>query len=260
MCLITLAYRMHADYPLLLAANRDEFYARPTRPMDYWPEHASVLAGKDLQGGGTWFGVMARGPNTGRFAALTNVRQLPAPAMQAPSRGDLVLQVLRSAESIPACLEAIELDGQRYHGFNLLAGDASGIWYVSNRVPGVRALTPGVYGLSNGNLDDPWPKTTLACQQLQSFLQQPSSVRDLALLLSSQSRAPDAQLPHTGIAPEWERALSAQWIDLPDYGTRAQTGFMVSAQGDAQLYEQTLLPGPGTPQPAGLHFQLSGFW
>ncbi|WLD58278.1 NRDE family protein [Salinispirillum sp. LH 10-3-1] len=260
MCLITFAYQQHDDYPLLLAANRDEFYARPTRALDYWPDQPSLLAGKDLQAGGTWMGVIARGPNTGRFAALTNIRQLPAPDIKAPSRGELVTKVLLTAQSIPECLKAIELRGHQYQGFNLVAGDASGIWYLSNRVPGVRALDPGVYSLSNGTLDEPWPKTTLAHQQLKDFMAEPSSVRDLALLLSSRSRAPDEALPRTGIALDWERALSAQWIDIPEYGTRAQTGFLVTAQGEAQLYEQTLLPGPGTPLPAGQQFRLPGFW
>ncbi|MFY0663681.1 MAG: NRDE family protein [Natronospirillum sp.] len=260
MCLITLAYQQHADFPLLLAANRDEFYARPTQALDYWPEQPGLLAGKDLQAGGTWMGVIVRGPNTGRFAALTNVRQLPAPEMQAPSRGELVTQVLLSAPSIPDCLEALALRGHLYQGFNLIAGDATGLWYLSNRVSGVKALSPGVYGLSNGTLDEPWPKTTLACAQLNDFLAEPGSVRDLAVLLSSPTRAADAALPNTGIALEWERALSAQRIDIPDYGTRAQTGLLVTSQGEAQVYEHTLLPVPGSTPPTGKEFRLPGFW
>lgn len=260
MCLITLAYQQHPDFPLLLAANRDEFYARPTQALDYWVEQPGLLAGKDLQAGGSWMGVMARGPNTGRFAALTNVRQLPAPEMQAPSRGELVTRVLLSAQSIPDCLKTLELRGHRYQGFNLIVGDATGLWYLSNRVPGVRALPPGIYGLSNGTLDEPWPKTTLACAQLNDFMAEPGSVRDLAVLLSSRTRAADAALPNTGIALEWERALSAQWIDIPDYGTRAQTGLLVTAQGEAQIYEQSLVPERGSSWPAGKEFHLPGFW
>lgn len=260
MCLLAFAYQRHPDFPLLLAANRDEFLARPTAAMHYWQAHPQLLAGRDEQAGGTWMGIMARGPNTGRFAALTNVRQLPAPEKNGPSRGQVVLRALLERAPVAKVLTDIKQEADGYHGFNLLVGDATGLWYMSTHTPDVRKLTPGLYALSNATLDIAWPKTQSATQRMQEHLSDAGDVRDLAQLLSSRQKAEDDQLPKTGLSLPWERALSAQCIDLPEYATRAQTGLLVRADGTAEVHEQTLVHEPGSAPLPGKTFRLHGFW
>lgn len=255
MCLITLAWNTHPHYPLLLAANRDEFFARPTAPLHEWPEHPGLYAGRDLQAGGTWLGVCQ---STGRFAALTNVRRLPAPEKNGPSRGQLVLDVLLQEAPLAEILRALEAEKQQYQGFNLLAGDCHGLYCLSSHTDALAQLDAGLHALSNATLNDPWPKVHQARQDLQRWLQAPDDVTDLALLLSDRSTAPDSELPATGLSPEWERALSAQFIHLPDYGTRACTGLMIDRAGNLKLHEQTF-DAAGQPGEANT-VRLDGFW
>lgn len=258
MCLITLAWQAHPDYPLVLAANRDEFFARPTSPAGHWPDVPGLIAGRDEQAGGTWLGIRSLDSRRGRWAALTNVRQLPAPVKQGPSRGQLVLTALRSADPLPDIMEALATEAARYDGFNLLAGDDDGLYYLSNYQEGVQQLSPGVYGLSNATLEVQWPKVIAAREAMDAFLVRPQSVSSLANMLVDTTTAPASELPDTGLSTGRERALSSQFIELPEYGTRACTGLMIDATGTARFHEQTY--GPGRDPQTERTFTVEDFW
>ena len=154
MCLLLLSYKAHANYKMIIAANRDEFYSRPTAPSSFWKEHPDLLAGKDLKGGGTWLGIT----KGGKFAAITNYRN-PANFMKdAPSRGKLVLDFLTERDSPRNYADALIKNSQLYNGFNLLLSNQSELYYFSNQMQKSVLLSPGIYGLSNHILDTPWPK------------------------------------------------------------------------------------------------------
>jgi uncharacterized protein with NRDE domain len=248
MCLIVLAWKANPNVRLAVAANRDEFFARPAAPAAWWPDAPAVLAGRDLRGGGTWMGVT----RTGRFAALTNFRDAAAPRKSgAPSRGTLVGDFLRSEETAREFLSRIRAGADSFEGFNLLVSDGGELWSFSNaEESGPVALSPGVYGLSNHLLETSWPKVTAARARFERAL---GEVRDAAelegrllTLLRNRSLAPDAALPETGLPLAWERALSAAFVVLPDYGTRASTSFVLSADGSALFTERSFGPG-GAP-------------
>lgn len=236
MCLALFSYRQRSDWPFVFAANRDEFYDRPATPVAFWDDAPQVLAGRDLQGGGTWCGLT----RTGRFAALTNYRDLRHLKPDAPSRGALVADFLRGTDPPEAYLHALAAHADRYNGFNLLAGDAGGLWYFSNYEHRVRCLPPGLYGLSNHLLDTPWPKVTTGKAALAAVLENGTVAPEpLFDLLADPSVYPDDQLPDTGIGLAWERTLSARFIASPRYGTRCSTVLLVNAQGQAHLVERT---------------------
>lgn len=245
MCFIVLAYEQHPRYRLVLATNRDEFYARPTAAAAFWNEAPALLAGCDLKGGGTWLGVT----RTGRVAALTNVRDMPAHKPDAPTRGALVADYLKGTASPRAYLEALRPEADRYNGFNLLVGDTESLCYFSNYGPHPLELGPGLYGLSNALLDTPWPKVERGKKQLQDLLQ----ARDLdpeALLdfLVDVEQAPDEELPETGIGLEWERVLSSIFIESPEYGTRASTVVLIDYEGRVTFIERRHGPDMEGPE------------
>jgi uncharacterized protein with NRDE domain len=236
MCFLVLSYRQHARYRLVLATNRDEFYARPTAPAAYWDDVPALLAGRDVKGGGTWLGVT----RAGRWAALTNVRE-PGPQIpDAPTRGALVADYLAGTMEPRAYLEVVRRRADRYNGFNLILGDARRVYYFGNRAPGIRLLKPGLYGLSNHLLDTPWPKVERGKAALADALD--AAVVDperLFAFLADTEQAPDEALPDTGIGPAWERLLSPIFIKSPTYGTRASTIVLVDYQGRVTFIERT---------------------
>jgi uncharacterized protein with NRDE domain len=239
MCLILFALGQHPDYPLLLAANRDEYHGRPARPLAPWPEDAAVAGGRDLEAGGSWLGLSRRG----RFAAVTNVREWPPQSGWPRSRGDLVREFLLGDRPAPDFAASCLAHGDDYAGFNLLLGDASGFWYCSNRRGSpLRQLQPGCYGLANGVLGDEWPKTRSGVAALQQLLAEPTP-DGLLELLADRTPAADAELPDTGIGLEMERRLAPRFIVGDDYGTRASTALMVTADGAATLLEQNFSAG-----------------
>lgn len=213
---------MHADHPLVLIANRDEFYARPTAAADYWKDFPYIYGGRDLQEGGTWLGVTKRG----RFSAVTNYRDPSAP-QGTRSRGNLVADFLKSDQSAREYLAEVERHKDEYSGFNLLVGEVGEkreLFYYSNRTEGIRKLTAGIYGLSNHLLNTPWPKVVKGRDRLAVLLlSNRRSVEDFFDVLSDDSLAADKDLPSTGIPFEAEKALSAIFIKTPDYGTRCST-------------------------------------
>ncbi|NJN46167.1 MAG: NRDE family protein [Candidatus Competibacteraceae bacterium] len=237
MCLILFAYQTHPRYRLLLAANRDEFYARPTVPAAFWHEAPEVLAGRDLQGGGTWLGVTRQG----RFAAITNYRNPSDFRSDAPSRGELISQFLRGKESPQAYLDVVARHGQDYNGFNVLVGDSTALWYYSNQSGSPRRLEPGIHGLSNHLLNTSWPKVEWGRRKLGELLaadEEPTTV-DLFELLANRTRAADSDLPNTGVSLEWERKLSSFFIESPGYGTRSSTLVRITSAGELSLTEKT---------------------
>ena len=232
-----MAYRCHPGYELLVAANRDEFHDRPTAPLGFWDDAPDVLAGRDLQEGGAWMGVT----RAGRFAALTNYRDPSRIMTGAPSRGHLVSDYLRGEQSARAVLKGLPSVADRYNSFNLLLGDETGLYYYSNRAGEPRALPPGLYGLSNHLLDTPWPKLRRGLTMLRNLLEQwpDPALDELLEILADRTVAPDAELPKTGVPLDWERWLSAIFIDAPGYGTRSSTVLRVDNCGNVGMAEAT---------------------
>ena len=245
MCLIILSWQARADFPLIMAANRDEFYDRPSLPADFWPDRPDILGGRDLKEGGTWLGITKKG----RLAALTNYRDPLSVKANAPSRGWLVKGFLTGDDRPGDYLEGLQKEAPRYNGFSLILGDDSGLYYFSNRGDGgVRQLSPGIHGLSNHLLDTPWPKVKKAGENFRRVLEgkgRPQS-EDLFELLTDSSCSEDCDLPDTGIGLEWERILSSVFIASPVYGTRSSTVLMIDRFGRV-LFEDRQFNGNAGP-------------
>lgn len=247
MCIAVFAWRAHPDYPLIVASNRDEFYARATRPAAWWGQSVSVLAGRDEEAGGAWIGVN----RSGRFALVTNVRAASERNPHAPSRGALVVSALQATRPVDTWLRAAAPRMQAYNGFNLLAGDAlplrasagtrrAGVYYYSNRLDaGPQTLAPGIYGLSNGFLDTPWPKVVRTVAAFATSIAQRVDPLRLFGLLADRRIARDSTLPRTGVPLDWERALSAVQIRANGYGTRASTVLTVRCDGLVSFVERS---------------------
>jgi uncharacterized protein with NRDE domain len=241
MCLVLFAVDTHSAYPLVVAANRDERFDRPAAPAAWWSDAPHVLAGLDLEGGGTWMGVA----RDGRWAAVTNVREPAVPQRaDAPSRGALVADFLRGSSSADEYLAALAPRAAEWNGFNLLAGDAARVGWLSNRAPGPVPVEPGVHGLSKALLDTPWPKVERGRDDLARIVAGPADGVEPALFrtLALRDPAPDARLPATGVGLELERALSSPFIALPGYGTRASTVLRIRRDGVVTLTERTTAP------------------
>ena len=240
MCLLFLVWQRHPAYRLILLANRDEFYQRPSSPASFWPHSPGLLAGRDDERGGTWLGYR-RG---GRWAALTNYRDPSAP--QAPtSRGELVTRYLEGNSTPLDYAAAVAGTGRLYSGFNIIVGDEHSACYFSNRGGPPRELQAGVYGLSNHLLDTPWPKLTRGKAELLRVLRGPVAVDALFNVLGDRTIAPDEQLPDTGVGREWERILSPSFITSSEYGTRSSTVLLLSRQNETVLVERSFLPNVG---------------
>ena len=255
MCLVLFAVESHPRYSLIVAANRDEFYDRPTASAAFWTDAPSVLAGRDLRAGGTWLGLDRRG----RFAAVTNYRQGEREPPAPRSRGRLVSDFLTVETHAARHIARVTGDAAIYNGFNLIAGDARELWYFSNREGRARVLGPGVYGLSNHLLDTAWPKVSSAKRGLESLLAAPGSalVAELLGLLSDRTRPADDLLPSTGVGLEWERLLSSAFITAPEYGTRSSTVLLVDRDGGVVFVEQTFGPAGIPGGRARFEFQLA---
>ena len=239
MCLIVFAWRPAHAQPLIVAANRDEFYARPSLPLAQWPEAPHVYAGRDQEAGGTWLGIGANG----RFAALTNIRDPHQPPSR-KSRGELVAGFLSGDKPIDDYLSEVVRRSPEYAGFNLLIGNTHELWHFNARASEAVMLPAGVYGLSNAGLDTPWPKLLKARAALQDVLADPKPPALLALLGDSQT-APFAELPDTGVGLATETLLSSVFIASQSYGTRASTALIVQADGTRHMVERSFGPYGG---------------
>jgi len=242
MCLIAFSYDDHPKYKLILAANRDEFYERPTRAARFWSEKPDILAGKDLKAGGTWMGIH----KDGRWGALTNYRDPSIQKENPPSRGELVLNYLDEGHTAIDFIRSIELKSNAYNGFNLLLGDSSGIYHFSNQSEGITMAKPGIHGISNALLDTPWPKLTLAKSGLKEIISKPDFKREeLFELLKNDAKAPDDKLPDTGIPYEWEKTVSAMFIKSQNYGTRCSTILLIDYDGEVEFTERRFIKNTG---------------
>jgi len=233
-CLIAVAWRAHAQYPLVVAANRDEFHERPSAAAQFWDDRPEILGGRDLECMGTWLG-MTRG---GKFAAVTNVRDGTDAGAAARSRGLLASGYLANGVRAADFAAQAAAEGDAYRGFNLFVADAEELWWVSNRGGAPRRLAPGVYGLSNHLLDTPWPKVLRAKARLAEVLEGAPALDTLFELLADDARAPDPELPDTGVGLERERLLSSLKIVSGTYGTRCSTAITVSAEGAVRFAER----------------------
>lgn len=218
MCLVVLAWEAHPDYRLILAANRDEFHRRPAQALHWWPDRPAILAGRDLQAGGSWLAVS----RAGRFATVTNYREHQRKSAGLHSRGELVTDFVGGDQDARAFSESIDTD--RYAGFSLLASDGNELWYLSNRGEGPDILSPGVYGLSNAALDTPWPKLERSREALRSMIES-GAVNESALMnvLADRTTAPADAVEPGELPFDVARALTAPFIVSPDYGTRCTT-------------------------------------
>jgi uncharacterized protein with NRDE domain len=238
MCLAVVALAAHPRYKLVVAANRDEFHARPALPA-HWgddPPFAGILAGRDLSAGGAWLGVR----RDARWALLTNVREGGQFDPAAPSRGGLVPDVLNNPRPMHDRLAAVVADGRNYNGFNLLAGDDGHASWVSNRADAPLTLANGIHGLSNALLDTPWPKLARTKGALAAWAARgEASLSPLFEALADRTPAPEGALPATGVPLEWERLLSSPFIVSERYGTRCSTVLAVEHAGRARFVERT---------------------
>ena len=248
MCLILWANACHPRYRLILAANRDEFYRRPTGAAAYWPDCPGVVGGRDLQAGGTWLAV---GRN-GRLAALTNYRDPAATAPDALSRGHLV-QDFVCGDAVPKdYLTEVHDRRGAYNDFNLIVAEGGQMWYLSSRGQGPEPVAPGIHGLSNHLIDTPWPKVAGGKAELARLTAADEVAPDALLALLTDRRQPeDARLPDTGVGLRWERRLAPRFIVSPRYGTRSATALLVTRQGRATFCEWTFAPGLDPPAVTG---------
>lgn len=251
MCLLVLAWLSHPRYRLVVAGNRDEFHDRPATPLGWWTDAPGILAGRDQRAGGTWMGVS----RSGRFGVVTNFRSVEAAATEgSPSRGQLVPRFLGAADEPRRFVDDLLETAPQFAGFNLLIGGPTTLHYYSNAVDeGPRALPPGIYGLSNHRLDEPWPKLTRTRARFAAALEaeDPSPAELLDLLTDREPAGPDAPAA-TGLPPELERALSAPFVRHERYGTRCSTLVRVEHGGRTIVHERRF-------DPSGAHCGSSRF-
>jgi uncharacterized protein with NRDE domain len=243
MCLIAFAYNVHPLYKLILAANRDEFYERPSAPADFWKAQPQVLAGRDLKEGGTWLGATKKG----KFAAITNYRDPASWKNDAPSRGKLVSRYLSGSQDADNYLKKISSKIDKYNGFNMLLGDHNDLFVFSNRGE-KQKLKSGIYGLSNHLLNTPWPKVARSRKMLKAALDKKGADLEEALfdMLADRHFPPESKLPSTGIGLEWERLLSSIFIESPVYGTRSSTIILIGKNRRVRFVEKVF---DGNPEP-----------
>lgn len=241
MCLIGFLYRVHPDYPILLASNRDEFYQRPTARADWWQDVPNLLGGRDLEAGGTWIAIH----RDGRFGCITNYRDLRIPLKErAPSRGELIPNFLKGQQSAETYLSDLDQRAGDYNGFNLLIWDGQSLCHYSNEERKINHVEPGVHALSNHLLDTPWPKVTQLTADLKSLYadNQIDDPEQLFRKLQNVGQAPPDELPDTGVPPAWERTLSAMFIESETYGTRVSSVLQIRQDGQVYFEERAFVP------------------
>ena len=237
MCLILVGYKVSRQYPVILIANRDEFYARPTSSLHSWKK-PPIFAGKDLEQGGTWFGVNREGT----FAALTNHRDPAATKQNAPSRGEIIVDFLASQTPYEVHFNTLKKTFGRYNGFNLVFGNQKELFWFSNLKQTIETISPGIHGLSNRFLNTAWPKVLSGKKALGKALQAVITPESLFSVLTDESIPEDDQLPDTGVGLEWERRLSPLFIQSDTYGTRSSTVMLMAQDNTITLVERIYDP------------------
>lgn len=236
MCVAVFAWKIHPDFPLVFAGNRDELHVRPSSAAGFWEDAPQVLAGRDLTAGGTWLGVTANG----RFALVTNYREGPVPEKGPRSRGELTADFLRGATPPRDYLEQVQRHAHDYAPFSLIVGEAEALWYFSNRdARAPFAITPGIHGLSNHLLDTPWPKVSLSMRRLEALLKRGTpTTEELLELLADHTPASANELPDTGIGAERERQISPVFVVNAEYGTRCSNAILRARNGELHFAER----------------------
>jgi len=239
MCLIFVAIKSHPKYKLIVAANRDEFYARSTAPANWWTDHPQILGGRDLQAMGTWLGMT----KSGRLCMVTNFRDLRNLKAKAPSRGKLVTDFLLDKISAESYLQKLEPHAKAYNGFSLITGTVDSLFYLSNYRAGIIQLNSGLFGLSNHLLETPWPKVERGKMEIEALLKRNTIDKDdLFRVLSDETIYADEKLPDTGVGLERERYLSAAFIKSTGYGTRCSTVILVDYHNRVAFHERVYDP------------------
>ncbi|WP_157108699.1 NRDE family protein [Aldersonia kunmingensis] len=233
------AWRASSTYRLVVAANRDEVYWRPTEPLHVWDEPARIIAGRDKPSHGTWLGVTGRG----RFAATTNVRRgLPKSSGAVRSRGNLPVDFLASSDTPEAHSSRLLADGDQYAGFNVLLGDPESFWWASNIRNNASPLSDGIHGISNAALDTPWPKVIEGKRAFETVIDADDggseSVEAYFDILRNHDLAPRKMLPNTGVGGFLEHRLSARFVRLGFYGTRSSTVLRMRPDNSFEITER----------------------
>jgi uncharacterized protein with NRDE domain len=253
-CLIAFAWRSQPRYRLVLAANRDEYFGRPAAQAGFWDDHPNVLAGRDLEAGGTWLGITL----DGRFAALTNYRNPADKKTGAPSRGALVADFLTGKAKSQEYVQLVEKRAADYNGFSLLVGDIGSMFFFSNRGERAARVAPGVHGLSNHLLDTPWPKVERAKAGLAALLDGPFDSQAAFGLLNDTGRAAGSELPSTGVSLELEERLSAiRILAVGGYGTRCSTALCLGEDGRIEFHERSYTEDGGVSGTVGYRLTLA---
>lgn len=237
MCLILFAYKARPDSRFIVAANRDEFFSRPTAPMDFWHDNSSILAGRDLKKGGTWLGIN----KNGKFAVLTNYRDPASNKNNPPSRGQIIKDYLASDKNADDFLAQLQKEADSFNGFNIVLSDGEFLFWFSNKKGKPKQLTPGIYGLSNHLLNTPWPKIRKGTRALKKIIvnKKHLSVDDLFHILESREIPDDSELPHTGVDLKWERILAPIFVESPGYGTRSSSVMIINQNGHTLISERS---------------------
>jgi uncharacterized protein with NRDE domain len=253
-CLLFIAYKSHPRYPLILAANRDEFYDRPSQAASFWEERPDLLAGRDLKGGGTWLGITREG----RIAAITNFRDLSAMKVNAPSRGLLVGDYLLGNDDPEAYLRDLRDRAESYSGFNIVVGSVDKLWYFSNMDSAILKIPEGLHGMCNNFINTPWPKVERAKASLGSIISEHEEPPCEAIfdVLADRSRPDDSMLPDTGVGLEWERILSPIFVETEGYGTRSSTIIMVRRDGGTTFVERVFDGKAGGCEEKSFDFEI----
>lgn len=243
MCLINFSFHQHPIYKLIIVANRDEFYARPTKEAHFWEDEPSILAGRDLQQMGTWLGIS----KNGRFAAITNYRDPSLPEIGRYSRGEIVRNFLTSNENPYTFISNLAKNREDFAGFNVLLGNSNQLLHYNNILDEKTEIAPGTHSLSNHTLNTPWPKVIKGKTRLQEVQERNSeeiNIDELFQILLDPQQAPDEKLPNTGVGIEMERALSSLYIHIPpNYGTRSSTVLLIDQNDQVTFVERTFNGG-----------------
>jgi uncharacterized protein with NRDE domain len=237
MCILFIAVKQHPKFPLIIAANRDEFHARPTKPTHFWQDHPHILAGRDLSANGTWMGVN----KSGDIAALTNIRAPGKERKNAISRGALVADFIKDSPQHADYLATLQNTHAQYNGYNLLFGNLQKLHVYNNFENTTYDLEKGVYGLSNASLNSPWPKLDAGRSALADYCQHADilNFEHLFELLRNNEPAHDDDLPDTGIPKDWEKMLSSIFIKSEEYGTRSSTILLIDNEQKVYWEERT---------------------
>lgn len=242
MCIVNFHFQNHSKYKLIVVANRDEFYERPTKPAHYWEDEPYILAGRDLQQMGTWLGISKEG----RFAAITNYRDPSLPETGRYSRGEIIRNFLTKDIEPESFVKKLKKDRENYGGYNVILGDVNALYHYNNILDESKDFNAGTHSLSNHSLDTPWPKVLKAKTKLNEYVQtnqENVNIDTLFNLVADRSMAKDEELPHTGVGLQMERVLSPIFVKIPNYGTRSSTVVLVDKQNHVTFVERTFQEG-----------------